>query len=418
MESFLSSSTNEIGISTPNRRDTQRLKIRLSPILGQKALFRQSEFSDHGFLSSQSTAATICRENYTERSTYTNCLEMSRVRNFGYVNLQTTKTLSIVIRNRYENVVMLGIKLSGPDSDVFKIINSEDENRCVESNREMVINVSFTPTSRKSYNRSLFVTVIPDRRSGLTMKRYEVYLVGHGGAVFLRISQNKSELPSARMRNANLAMRWNGQYDARMQPDRQSVLTLKNTGERVAFVYIKALNHEGEEVASRCLNVTPRYFLLNKLCYESKDIAIHVSDDRLWQQILSGGEVRLAIYSVVERQRIRLIEYSRLRNSVIDPIEEIDFTSFNFGTSESVMIDKSTVSSEDLRVFKEELRVNFVRLLPPSVLGQANENYETNENRYTLYPLQFEDNMVKQFDNDDETIFGTSGSSQKHKRGI
>lgn len=62
MESFLSSSTNEIGISTPNRRDTQRLKIRLSPILGQKALFRQSEFSDHGFLSSQSTAATICRE--------------------------------------------------------------------------------------------------------------------------------------------------------------------------------------------------------------------------------------------------------------------------------------------------------------------------------------------------------------------
>lgn len=102
----------------------------------------------------------------------------------------------------------------------------------MESNREMVINVSFTPTSRKSYNRSLFVTVIPDRRSGLTMKRYEVYLVGHGGAVFLRISQNKSELPSARMRNANLAMRWNGQYDARMQPDRQSVLTLKNTGER------------------------------------------------------------------------------------------------------------------------------------------------------------------------------------------
>lgn len=39
---------------------------------------------------------------------------------------------------------------------------------------------------------------------------------------------------------------------------------------RVAFVYIKALTQEGDEVPSSRLAITPKYFLLNKLCFDSK----------------------------------------------------------------------------------------------------------------------------------------------------
>lgn len=58
--------------------------------------------------------------DYTARSASINCLEIVKVRNFGYVNIQSTKVLSIVVRNRYEQVVMLATKLSGSEHDAFK----------------------------------------------------------------------------------------------------------------------------------------------------------------------------------------------------------------------------------------------------------------------------------------------------------
>lgn len=101
----------------------------------------------------------------------------------------------------------------------------------MESGCETIINVSFTPTKRTSYNRSLVVTVIPDRRSGLNLKRYEVCLIGHGGTVILRVSQDKTDLAPVKPQS-KLAIRWNGLYDARMESNKQATLTLKNNGER------------------------------------------------------------------------------------------------------------------------------------------------------------------------------------------
>jgi hypothetical protein len=59
MQSFLSSSTAEhVSVSTPNRKDVQKLNIRLSPIPGRNAaMFRRSEFSDTNLLSSHSVAS-------------------------------------------------------------------------------------------------------------------------------------------------------------------------------------------------------------------------------------------------------------------------------------------------------------------------------------------------------------------------
>lgn len=91
-----------------------------------------------------------------------------------------------------------------------------------------------------------------------------------------------------------------------------------------------------------------------------------------------------------------MFRYARLRKQQIERFEEIDFTEFNFDAGEKVTIDRSTLSSEDLRVFKEELRVTFIRLLPPSVLGQINEQQELNDNGFALMPLQFENDVVRE----------------------
>jgi hypothetical protein len=107
-------------------------------------------------------------------------------------------------------------------------------------------------------------------------------------------------------------------------------------------------------------------------------------------------EIRLAIYSVVERQRMRLMEYARIRRQQIEPIEEIDFTSFGFTSDERITFDATTISSEDVRVFKEELRINFIRLLPPKVLTEINELHELDDKKFALLPVQFEYDVVKE----------------------
>jgi len=132
--------------------------------------------------------------------------------------------------------------------------------------------------------------------------------------------------------------------------------------------------------------------------------------------LISGvEEVRLAIYSVVERQRQRLIEYGRMRRQHIEPVEEIDFTAFKFGSNDLVSVDRGTISSEDLRVFKEEIRVNFIRLLPPNVLTQITELHGAIDNKFPLRPVLFENDVVTEFDDDEETVmeFPTKSS---HKR--
>lgn len=75
------------------------------------------------------------------------------------------------------------------------------------------------------------MTVIPDRRTGLVPKSYEVCLVGHGGTAILRVSQGKDDLSSSKYQ-AKLVVRWDGQYDARMNSNRYASLLLKNNGER------------------------------------------------------------------------------------------------------------------------------------------------------------------------------------------
>lgn len=161
----------------------------------------------------------------------TNCLEIAKIRNFGYVNIQSTRNLAIVIRNRYSQMIMLDVKLSGSDSEVFRITNDEDELRSVHSGRETMVNVCFMPTKRTMYTRSLIVTVIPDRRSGLPRKKYEVILIGHGGTAILRISQDKNELSPAKFKSKP-TLRSTGQFDARMQSNRTASFLLQNSGDR------------------------------------------------------------------------------------------------------------------------------------------------------------------------------------------
>lgn len=107
-----------------------------------------------------------------------------------------------------------------------------------------------------------------------------------------------------------------------------------------------------------------------------------------------------------------MFSYSKLRNQRIESIEEIDFTMF--GCEEKVKFDKATISSEDVRVFKEELRVTFIRLLPPSVLCQINEVQEMSDNKFGLLPVQFENDVVQEFDNDEETTVGLSLRQKKY----
>jgi len=411
--SFLSSTFTEnvnVSVSTPNRDDIKKPSIRASPIPGTTAMFRRSEFSDLNLLSSNSIASSYHPGNFSTRSTRStrtisvNCLEVAKIRNFGYVNIQSSRILPVVVRNRYERAIMLVVNVAG--SDAFKIVNGEEENLSIESGHETRIYVKFTPTKRTTYNRTLQLMVIHDKRSGLISKKYEVCLLGHGGTAILRISQDKNELSPSRFQN-NLAVRSTGEYDARMHSSRSASLMLKNNGERVASVYIRALNQHGDDISLNRLSVTPNQFLLNKLCFESKFVNIQVLDEKLWQRMVHGREeIRLAVYSVIERQRLRLIEYGKIRKQQIEPIEDIDFTAFNFGSDESVKLDRSTISSEDVRVFKEELRVNFIRLLPPNVTTQINELHEMADNKFALLPVLFEDDVVVNFDDDEQTTAG------------
>lgn len=78
---------------------------------------------------------------------------------------------------------------------------------------------------------------------------------------------------------------------------------------RVAFVYIRALNRHGKDISTNRLSITPSVFLLDKLCFDLKLAEVQILDENLWRNLVhESEEVRLAIYSVVERQRMRLIE--------------------------------------------------------------------------------------------------------------
>lgn len=88
--------------------------------------------------------------------------------------------------------------------------------------------------------------------------------------------------------------------------------------------------------------------------------------------------------------------YNRIRGQRSEPVEEIDFTAFNFGSNEKVSFDKATISSEDVRVFKEELRVHFIRLLTPNLAPQIEEIHELADNKYALLPVLFENDVVEE----------------------
>lgn len=52
-----------------------------------------------------------------------------------------------------------------------------------------------------------------------------------------------------------------------------------------------------------------RFSFIRLLIDVFQNVKIQVTDDRLWQKIVHGSEeIRLALYSVVERQRMRLME--------------------------------------------------------------------------------------------------------------
>ncbi|KAI6179505.1 hypothetical protein M3Y98_00617700 [Aphelenchoides besseyi] len=341
-------------------------------------------------------------------------LEIKQVKHCGYAELGTTKVIMIPIKSNYTVDVFVEVKLDNDELSIANPFSISQEFRafllpCHETKN---IEVKFKPPLENLYSTKLRISAIANiSNRSIPKKKYQMILIGYGGVTSVRIVQLKVN-PKSSLSSGVIMPASSGHYATRLSENRTTLFALKNVGHRTAFVHIKAskispemnqsqLSERKEEfIPFSQVTIEPPYFILEKSSRRVQTVKITVINSLLWNELVSGNEtISLSIYHGPERQRLRQARYSRDKKLKLDTIEGIDFMQIDLEDEHNQDIELPYMSNEDIAIFNQELRIMFLRLLPP---GNSRPMSANDENSNPLAGLK--DDYVIHFDNDVVTV--------------
>ncbi|KAI6234423.1 hypothetical protein M3Y99_00793100 [Aphelenchoides fujianensis] len=327
------------------------------------------------------------------------------VKHCGFAELDVEKPVFMPFKSNIPVDIFVEVKLdceTVAGKTPFFLADKSKE-MLVLSKEAAEVEIRFKPSQEIFYSTHLILTATPNLPSKThTRKRYRVTLIGYGGTARIRIPPVPNAPPPQPIRVGS-----NGEYEMRLLADKTGVFRLKNVGLRTAFVYVKVLKcpldvnpktgvvYYEKDVPASDFSVTPAYFLLEKTSRHLQDVKLTVLNAGLWENLTTGKEeIVLRLYNGPERQRMRGAKYGFQKKTSIDSVEGMNFLQHEPAGDRNKEADLPYTCSDDLAVFKDELRVTTLCIRPPNAV------YKPNNPDIRVYP----DEVTIAYDDDSYTV--------------
>ncbi|CAD5206761.1 unnamed protein product [Bursaphelenchus okinawaensis] len=233
----------------------------------------------------------------------------------------------------------LWVKILRPTSNVFSVEFTEDF--LLQPGSKQSFRLTYKPNKAKVCDtETLFLTVSYDEQGGKKI-RFKVCLVGFSG---------KSEVVPE-----GLPVVDGSKWEACIK-NRRSEVTLKNVGNRAAFVRIVVTDSNGHPSAKSDIWVKPDQFILDALNDCQKTVTVNF--------LAEEADVNLVIYYGEEKQRLRCRKYMQMRQITGGfTVEAFDVMALKVSGSRLLECDSEHLSSEDKRVLAQDMNMLTIKLV-------------------------------------------------------